>query len=66
MNETVERPRVAKPRKRAAPLSVAEKELKDMKAYVKKIASSKEDSLAFLQRAGIVNKKGELTKPYRS
>lgn len=66
MNETVERPRVAKPRKRATKLSVAEQELKDMKAYAKKIASSKADSLAFLQRAGIVNKKGELAKPYRS
>lgn len=66
MNETVERARVIKPRKRAATLSVAEQELKAMKAYAKKIASSKEDSIAFLQRAGILDKKGELAKPYRS
>ncbi len=66
MNETVERARVAKPRKRAAPLSVAEQELKDMKAYISKIASSKADSLDFLQRAGIATKKGTLTKHYRA
>lgn len=67
MNETVERPKVAKPRKRTTvKLSVAEQELKAMKAYVKKISSSKEDSLDFLQRAGIADKKGGLAKPYRS
>lgn len=66
MNETVERPPVAKPRKRASKLSVAEQELAEMKAYAKRIASSRADSLDFLVRAGIATKKGELTKPYRS
>lgn len=37
-----------------------------MKAYIKKVTSSPEDSRALLQRAGILDKKGELTKPYRS
>jgi hypothetical protein len=66
MNETVDCPSTAKPRKRATKLSVAQQELKQMQAYAKKIASSKEDSIAFLQRAGILNKKGDLAKPYRS
>ena len=64
MEDTVERKRATKPRKRA--LSPAEQELKAMKDYVKKISGSKEQSIAFLQRAGILDKKGELTKPYRA
>jgi len=67
MNETVERPQVAKPRKRTATnLSVAEQELKAMKAYIKKVTSSPADSRALLQRAGIIDEKGGLTEPYRS
>jgi hypothetical protein len=66
MNETAERARVTRPRKRAATLSVAEQELKVIKAYAKKISSSKKDSIAFLQRAGILDRKGDLAKPYRS
>lgn len=66
MNETAERARVAKPRKRTAPLSKAEQELQVLKAYVKKITSSPVDSRALLQRAGIIDEKGSLTKPYRN
>lgn len=65
MNETAERSKVANPRKRTTP-SVAEQELKAMKAYIKKVTSNPEDSRALLQRAGIINKNGGLTKPYRS
>ncbi len=64
MTETVEHPRATKTRRRTT--SVAEQELKAIKTYVKKISRSKADSLAFLQRAGIVDEKGELTKPYRN
>jgi hypothetical protein len=66
MNETIERTSAVKQRKRAATLSPAEQELKEMKAYITKITSSKADSLDFLQRAGIVTKKGALTKHYRA
>lgn len=37
-----------------------------MKAYVKRIQGSKAASLDLLVAAGIVTKKGNLTKPYRS
>jgi hypothetical protein len=66
MNDTAERARVAKTRKRAAPLSKAEQELQVLKAYVKKITSSPVDSRALLQRAGIIDEKGGLTEHYRS
>lgn len=56
----------ARQRVESRPLTKAEQELALMKAYVKKITSSPEDSRALLQRAGILDKKGELTKPYRS
>jgi len=64
MEQTVERKRVGKPRAQA--LSPADKELKAMKAYMKKITSSKKDAMTFLQGAGIIDKKGELAKQYRS
>lgn len=64
MQATAERGSATKTRSK--PMSQADKELKAMKAYVKKITSSKEDSVAFLQRAGILDKKGELAKQYRS
>ncbi len=40
-------------------------ELVEMKAYVTEVAKSKSESIAFLQRAGILDKKGSLAKPYR-
>lgn len=64
MTETVERKPTTRSRKSS--LSPVEQEVKAMKAYAKKISASKEDSIAFLQRAGILDKKGELAKHYRS
>jgi len=66
MNETLDRSTVAKPRKSKSKLTVAEQEIKAMKAYAKKISSSKDDALDFLVRAGIATKNGQLAKPYRS
>lgn len=64
MQASAEHKRAAKAR--AKPETQADKELALMKAYVKKITSSPEDSRALLQRAGILDKKGELAKPYRN
>lgn len=66
MNETAERVRVAKPRKRAEPLSKAEKELNAMKAYMKKVNSSKKTAEDFLRRTGVIDKNGELAQQYRT
>lgn len=38
----------------------------DMKAHGREIRKSKESAIAFLQRAGIVDAKGELAEPYRA
>jgi hypothetical protein len=64
MNETVDRVSVARQPVRTGRAAV--QELKVMKAYVKQISQSKADSVAFLQRAGILDKKGDLAKPHRS
>ena len=37
----------------------------DMQAFGKEIRQSKETAVAFLIKAGILNKKGVLAKPYR-
>lgn len=37
----------------------------DMKKYTKKVTSTKSASRKFLQGAGIIDKSGKLTKPYR-
>lgn len=50
---------------RARPLSDADKELRAMKVYMKKITSSKKQAEGFLERAGIIDKKGALAKQYR-
>lgn len=48
-----------------APLTQAQ-ELEEMKAYVRQIkSSSKEDAVALLQRAGILDTDGEIAAPYR-
>jgi hypothetical protein len=52
--------------KNKKPLTRIDKEIAEMDAYVKKIASSKKKSIAFLKRAGILNKKGKLAKQYRN
>jgi nitroimidazol reductase NimA-like FMN-containing flavoprotein (pyridoxamine 5'-phosphate oxidase superfamily) len=63
MDATSERTHVATGR--ARPLSGADKELRALKVYMKKITSSKKEAEGFLERAGIIDKKGELAKPYR-
>jgi hypothetical protein len=64
MQATAERTSDTKPR--ARPLTKAEKELKAMKAYMKKVNSSKKTAEEFLRSAGIIDKNGELAKQYRS
>jgi len=39
--------------------------LKDMRAHGQEVRASKSSAVAFLQRAGILNDAGKLTKPYR-
>lgn len=47
-------------------LSAAQKQdLRDMDDTIKQITSSKEEALAFLKEAGILNRTGKLTKIYR-
>lgn len=72
MNATAEKSR-ATVRKRTAgfqrasrSLSTLSDELEAMKACTVQITKSKEASLAFLIRAGILDEKGDLTKPYRT
>ncbi len=64
MNEIAERTRTTKTPVR--PLSKADKELNAMKAYIKKVTSSKKQAVSFLERSGIIDKKGVLAKQYRS
>jgi hypothetical protein len=42
-----------------------EKELEQMRKFAQKISLSKEESLKFLQQAGIATPTGRLTKLYR-
>jgi hypothetical protein len=56
------RKRATKPRQ---PLSKADQELAVIDKGFAEILSSKEKSLSFLQRVGIIDKRGRLTKPYR-
>lgn len=42
-----------------------QQELAEMADYVSELTSSKEKSVAFLKRAGILNTKGDIAKPYR-
>lgn len=64
MAEVAERKPAAKPRKKT--LTPAEKELRVMEAYVKKITSSKKEAVAFLKRAGAIDAKGEIAPQFRS
>jgi hypothetical protein len=63
MEATTERTRSLGRRPR--PLSDGDKELRAMKAYTKKITGSKKQAEGFLERAGIIDKHGELAKQYR-
>jgi hypothetical protein len=44
--------------------TVAER-LSDMRAHGREVRKSKDSAVAFLQRAGILNHAGKLSKPYR-
>ena len=74
----VERPRTAAPRVRRQRKLVAEvvpvaapatptQELEQLKQYARKMSkSSKAEAIAFLQRAGILDSKGNMDKAYRA
>ncbi len=47
------------------PHPVPDRELGAFKAQLLKITHSRESAVAFLQRAGILDAKGRLAKPYR-
>ncbi len=54
---------------RAAPRAqlTRDQELEEMKAYVRQIKnSSKDDAIALLQRAGILDQNGDMAAPYRT
>lgn len=42
-----------------------DRKIKEMEAFGRELAKSKEKSLDFLVGAGILTKKGKLTKPYK-
>lgn len=80
VEQEVERPRTAAPRARrqrkltaevvtalvAAP-ATPEQELEQLKQYTRKMSnSSKAEAIAFLQRAGIMDAKGNVKKAYRA
>lgn len=64
MQATTERKRAVKAT--AAPMSKADKELADMKAYMKKVSRSKKSATEFLLRGGVIDKNGVLAEHYRS
>jgi hypothetical protein len=64
MQATIERKRASKAV--AVPMSKADKELADMKAYMKKVSRSKKSATEFLLRGGVIDKNGVLAEHYRS
>lgn len=50
----------------AKSMSQADKEFEAMKAYMKKVTSSKKAATTFLEDAGIIDRNGRLAKQYRS
>jgi hypothetical protein len=62
MEDVVSRSRASA---RERKIQTPSQELEEMKAYVAQIAKSKSDSIDFLKRAGLLDKKGDLAKPYR-
>jgi len=64
MQATAERTSATKTQ--VKPLSKADKELNAMKAYMKKVNSSKKTAEDFLRSTGIIDKNGQLAKQYRS
>lgn len=53
------------PRGKSVVVMTPDERIADMQAFGREIRESKKTAQAFLIRAGILNKKGELAKPYR-
>ena len=47
-------------------MMTTDEQLADMEAHGREVRKTKASALAFLQRAGIVNDKGELADPYQA
>jgi hypothetical protein len=45
--------------------SQSDRELAAMKLYITKVTSSKKEAVSFLKDAGIIDKTGQLAKPFR-
>ncbi|MBS0316744.1 MAG: hypothetical protein JSR49_06430 [Proteobacteria bacterium] len=63
MAHTAERTRIQKTRTPTPRTAVTE--LEAMRASIKQVTSSKRAAKAFLRGAGVLDKQGRLTKPYR-
>jgi len=53
------------PRGKSVVVMTPDERIADMQAFGREIRESKKTAQAFLMRAGILDKKGELAKPYR-
>lgn len=53
------------PRGKSVVVMTPDERIADMQAFGREIRESKKTAQAFLIRAGILDKKGELAKPYR-
>ena len=53
------------PRGKFVVVMTPDERIADMQAFGREIRESKQTAQAFLMRAGILDKKGELAKPYR-
>ena len=54
------------PRGKSVVVMTPEERIADMQAFGREIRESKKTAQEFLIRAGILNKKGQLAKPYRN
>lgn len=57
---------VSPPRGKSVIVMTPEERIADMQAFGREIRESKKTAQEFLIRADILNKKGELSKPYRN
>lgn len=53
------------PRGKSVVIMTPDERIADMQAFGREVRESKKTAQEFLIRAGILNKKGELAKPYR-
>jgi hypothetical protein len=53
------------PRGKSVVVMTPDERIADMQAFGREIRESKKTAQEFLMRAGILDKKGELAKPYR-